>query len=55
MLISSAWTDSVAPVDTMVFDQQELLVESVVKDLEIDEGVHWSTIREALYVPPSPY
>jgi hypothetical protein len=38
MLISSAWTDSVAPVDTMVFDQQELLVESVVKDLEIGEG-----------------
>ena len=24
-----------------------------IKDLEIGEGAHWSTIKEALYVPPS--
>jgi len=54
MLNESAWTDSAAPVDTVTFDQQKELVDSVIKDLEIGEGVHWSTIKEAaLYVPPS--
>jgi hypothetical protein len=42
-----------AAVDTVTFDQQMQLVDSVIKDLEIGEGVHWSVIREALYVPPS--
>jgi hypothetical protein len=54
MLNLSAWTDSVAPVDTIKFDEQKQLVDRVVKDLEIGEGVHWSTIKEALYVPTSP-
>ena len=43
-----------APVDTVAFDQQMQLVDSVIKDLEIGEGVHWAEIQEALYVPPSP-
>lgn len=55
MLNLAAWTDSVAPVDTMKFDRQKELVDRVVKDLEIGEGVRWSTIEEALYVPPSPW
>jgi hypothetical protein len=55
MLNLSAWTDSVAPVDTIKFDEQKRLVDRVVKDLEIGEYVHWSTIKEALYVPTSPY
>jgi hypothetical protein len=54
MLNLSAWTDSVAPVDTIKFDEQKQLVDRVVKDLEIGEEVHWSTIKEALYVPTSP-
>jgi hypothetical protein len=40
-----------APADTATFDQQMGLVDSVLKDLEIGEGVHWSAINEALYVP----
>jgi phosphoenolpyruvate carboxylase len=40
-----------APADTAAFDQQMQLVDSVIKDLEIGEGVHWSAINEALYVP----
>jgi hypothetical protein len=55
MLNVTAWSDSVAPVDTIKFDDQMQLVDRVVKDLEIGEDVHWSTIEEALYVPPSPY
>jgi hypothetical protein len=52
MLNDSAWTDLAAPVDTATFDLQKELVDSVVEDLEIGEGVHWSTIKDALYVPP---
>jgi hypothetical protein len=55
MLNDFAWSDSVAPMDTFTFDQQEALAESVIKDLEIGEDVHWSTIKEALVVPKSPY
>jgi hypothetical protein len=55
MLNDLAWSDSVAPADTIRFDQQKALAESVIKDLEIGEDVHWSTIREALVVPQSPY
>ena len=40
-----------APADTATFDQQMQLVDGVIQDLEIDAGVHWSTIREALEVP----
>jgi hypothetical protein len=55
MLNDLAWSDSVAPADTFKFDQQKDLVNSVIKDLEIREDVHWSTITEALVVPQSPY
>jgi hypothetical protein len=55
MLNALAWSDSVAPADTIKFDEQKALAESVIKDLEIGEDVHWSTIREALVVPQSPY
>jgi hypothetical protein len=55
MLNDLAWSDSVAPTDTFTFDQQKALVESVIKDLEIGEDVHWSTIKEALVVPHGPY
>jgi len=56
MLNDSAWITSDgggAPIDTVTFDQQKLLVDSVVQDLVIGEIVHWPTIKEALYVPPS--
>ena len=43
-----------APAETAAFDQQVQLVDSVIKDLEIGEGVHWSAINEALYVPSPP-
>jgi hypothetical protein len=58
MFNSSEWSTSdggAAPFDTAAFDQQMQLVDSVIKDLEIGEGVHWSTIETSLYVPPSPY
>jgi hypothetical protein len=55
MLNDLAWSDSVAPMDTYTFDQQKALAEGVIKDLEIGEDVHWSTIKEALVVPQSPY
>jgi hypothetical protein len=55
MLNDLAWSDSVASAATATFDQQMTLAQSVIKDLEIDEGVHWSTIKEALQVPQSPY
>ena len=42
-----------APIDTVTFDDQMQLVDSVIKDLEIGEVVPWSTIREALSVPPA--
>lgn len=43
------------PVDTDKFDAQKKQVDEVVKDLEIGEDVHWSTIRAALKVPASPH
>ncbi len=55
MLNDLAWSSSVGPIDTFTFDQQKALAESVIKDLEIGEDVHWSTIKEALVVPQSPY
>jgi hypothetical protein len=42
-----------APIDTVTFDDQMQLVDSIIKDLEIGEVVPWSTIREALSVPPA--
>ena len=55
MLNDLSWSNSVAPADTIKFDQQKALAESVIKDLKIGEDVHWSTIKEALVVPQSPY
>jgi hypothetical protein len=55
MLNDLAWSDSAAPADTFKFDQQKALANGVIKDLEIGEDVHWSTIKEALVVPQSPY
>ena len=55
MLNDLAWSDSAAPADTFKFDQQKELANGVIKDLEIGEDVHWSTIKEALVVPQSPY
>jgi hypothetical protein len=55
MLNDLAWSDSVAPADTFKLDQQKELANSVIKDLEIGEDVHWSTIKQALVVPQSPY
>jgi hypothetical protein len=55
MLNDLAWSDSVAPADTFKFDQQKDFASSVIKDLEIGEDVHWSTINQALVVPQSPY
>jgi hypothetical protein len=55
MLNDLAWTRSAAPADTIVFDQRKQQVDTVVKDLEIGAPVHWSAIKQALVVPPSPY
>src|SRR5690348_1441123 len=55
MLNDLAWSDSAAPMDTYTFDEHRALAESVIKDLEIGQDVHWSTIKEALVVPKSPY
>jgi hypothetical protein len=54
MLNDSVW-GNIAPIDTATFDHQMQLADSVIEDLEIGEPVSWSTIREALYVPPSPF
>jgi hypothetical protein len=55
MLNDLAWSDSAAPADTFKFDQQKELANGVIKDLEIGEDVHWSTIKEALVIPQNPY
>ncbi|HVN91737.1 MAG TPA: hypothetical protein VMT61_18125 [Candidatus Binataceae bacterium] len=55
MLNDLAWGNSDFPADTSTFDDQKALVDGVIKDLEIGEDVRWSTVKEALYVPPSPY
>lgn len=55
MLNDQAWTESSAPADTATFDQRKARVDRVLKDLEIGVPVHWSDIKQALVVPPSPY
>lgn len=55
MLNDLAWANSDAPADTVTFDQRKEQVDRVVEDLEIGAPVHWSDIKQALVVPPSPY
>jgi hypothetical protein len=55
MLNDLAWSRSAAPADTIVFDEHKQEVDAVVKDLEIGAPVHWTAIKQALVVPPSPY
>jgi hypothetical protein len=55
MLNDLAWDRSAAPADTAIFDQRKQEVDAVVKDLEIGAPVHWTSIKEALVVPTSPY
>lgn len=55
MLNDLAWSRSVAPVNTAIFDERKREVDVVVRDLEIGVPVHWSMIRQALVVPTSPH
>jgi hypothetical protein len=55
MLNDLAWSRSAAPADTSIFDQRKQEVDAVVKDLEIGAPVHWTSIKQALVVPTSPY
>jgi hypothetical protein len=55
MLNDLVWSRSIAPADTIVFDQRKQQVDRVVKDLEIGAPVHWTAIKQALIVPQSPY
>jgi hypothetical protein len=55
MLNDLAWDRSAAPADTVIFDQRKQEVDAVVKDLEIGAPVHWTSIKQALVVPTSPY
>jgi hypothetical protein len=55
MLNDLAWSRSGAPADTVVFDERKQEVDAVVKDLEIGAPVHWTAIKQALVVLPSPY
>ena len=48
MLNGLAWSRSVAPADTVIFDQRKAQVDGVVKDLEIGAPVHWSDIKQVL-------
>jgi hypothetical protein len=54
MLNDSVW-GNFYPIGISTFDHQKELADSVIEDLEIGEPVSWSTVREALHVPPSPY
>jgi hypothetical protein len=54
LLNDSVWGDFY-PIGISTFDHQKQLADSAIEDLEIGEPVSWSTIREALHVPPSPY
>jgi hypothetical protein len=55
MLTGLAWSNSVAPVDTVTFDQRKAQVDAVIKNLEIGAPVHYSDINQALVVPTAPY
>jgi hypothetical protein len=55
MLNDQAWTGSSASADTAAFDQRTARIDRVLKDLEIGVLVHWSDLKQALAVLPSPY
>jgi hypothetical protein len=54
MLNDLAWTNSRGSADTEIFDDRKKQIDRVIEDLEIDAPVHWSDIKRALVVPPSP-
>lgn len=54
MLIDLSWSEE-GSINTSTYDRQKELADNVIKDLEIGEDVHWSTIKEALQVPRNPY
>lgn len=47
------WQDD-EPVERSEFDIQAERAANVVKDLQLGESVHWSDVKEALYVPADP-
>jgi hypothetical protein len=55
MLNDLAWTNSREPADTETFDERKAQVDRVIKNLEMGAPVHWSDIKQALVVPPSPH
>ncbi|HLX37783.1 MAG TPA: hypothetical protein VKR29_08275, partial [Candidatus Binataceae bacterium] len=42
------------PAERTQFDIQSHRASEVAKSLQIGESVNWSTIQQALYVPPEP-
>lgn len=47
------WNDD-EPMERTEFDLQAERAAAVSKDLQLGESVHWSDIKQALYVPPEP-
>ncbi len=47
------WNDD-EPMERTEFDLQAERAGAVAKDLQLGESVHWSDIRQALYVPADP-
>jgi len=47
------WSDD-EPMERTEFDLQAKRAAAVAKDLQLGESVHWSDIKQALYVPPDP-
>jgi hypothetical protein len=47
------WQDD-EPVERTEFDLQAERAAKVAKDLQLGESVHWSDIKQALYVPADP-
>ncbi len=47
------WSDD-EPMERTEFDLQAERAAAIAKDLQIGESVHWSDIKQALYVPKDP-